>query len=133
MKYFIYTIALLLSFISCSTKPNNLDTINTPNNLKFEPNEDGEYDIIVFDAQYDIYLKSIAQPKNYHSYEYYKSRNRFYVVLWNQRHMMPSVYNPNLYAVSIELDPSVNYGLDFEYKLFNFFKFIEWKYKVRLT
>ena len=64
--------------------------------------------------------------------EYYESQNRSYVTIWNQRHMMPMTYNPDLYAVSIDLDPNIDYGYDFEYKLFNFFRFIEHKYRVRI-
>ncbi|MBS7333319.1 MAG: hypothetical protein KIG88_06970 [Weeksellaceae bacterium] len=128
-----FSILILSIFItSCTTNSVSNNNATTGNKLTFEPNDNGEYDIIVFDPQYDIFLKSIARPKTYNTYEFYKSKNRMYTSIWNQRHMMPSVYNPNLYAVSIDLDSNVDYGLDFEYKLFNFFQFIEWKYKVRL-
>lgn len=132
MRRFILLIILFTSFTACTTNQVSNDKPSTENKLTFEPNEDGEYDIIVFDPQYDVFLKSVARPKTFNTYDYYKSRNRFYTTIWNQRHMMPSVYDPNLYAVSIDLDPNIDYGLDFEYKLFNFFQFIEWKYKVRL-
>ena len=132
MRTFILFIIATFSFISCTTNKLENEKSNTENKLTFEPNEDGEYDIIVFDPQYDVYLKSIARPKTYNTYDYYKTRNRLYTTIWNQRNMMPSVYDPNLYAVSIDLDPNVDYGLNFEYKLFNFFQFIEWKYRVRL-
>ncbi|QTV05619.1 DUF6146 family protein [Faecalibacter bovis] len=128
-----FSILILSIFItSCTTNSVSNNNATTGNKLTFEPNDNGEYDIIVFDPQYDIFLKSIARPKTYNTYEFYKSKNRMYTSIWNQRHMMPSVYDQNLYAVSIDLDSNVDYGLDFEYKLFNFFQFIEWKYKVRL-
>ena len=132
MRTFILLIILSITFFSCTTNQVSNNNSTTENKLTFEPNEDGEYDIIVFDPQYDVFLKSIARPKAYNTYEYYKTRNRLYTTIWNQRNMMPSVYDPNLYAVSIDLDPNIDYGLDFEYKLFNFFQFIEWKYRVRL-
>ena len=132
MKKLLPFLVILLITFSCTTSNtiNNID--NETNKMTFEPNEDGEYDIIVMDPQYDVYLKSVAPRKEMYSEDYYKQRNRNYVAIWNQRHMMPSVYNPNLYAVSIDLDSRINYGYEFEYKLFNFFRFIESKYRVRL-
>ncbi len=134
MKKLIILISLPLLFLACTT---NQMTQNTPinkdeNSMKFEPNEDGEYDIVVFDPQYDLFLRSTALPRDYYSKEYYIQKNRQYVMIWNQRHMQPMSYNPDLYAVSIDLDPSIDYGYDFEYKLFNFFRFIETKYHVRI-
>lgn len=121
-----------LLYTSCTTSQQSANITST-NKLTFEPNEDGEYDIIVFDPQYETFLLSIARPKTFYSYDYLKTKNRFYTTTWNQRHLNPSVYDPNLYAVSIDLDPNIDYGLDFEFKLFQFFQFIEWKYGIRLT
>lgn len=100
--------------------------------LSFEENEEGEYDIIVFDSQYHYFLNSIAQPKEFHSESYYKTRNTFLVTEWNARHNQPMRYDPSLYEVSIDYNPQVDYGHDFEYKLFNFFMFIQWKYGISI-
>lgn len=127
-------IFLLFSYclLACSTN-NYLTENNTKNNrLALEPNDDGEYDIIVFDPEYETYLRSIAMPKNYYSITFYKNKNTYYVDSWNHRHAQPHAYNPNLYAVHIDYDSNVDYGLLLEYKLYNFFRFIEWKYKVHL-
>ena len=134
MKKLILLISLPILFLACTTNQTSQNaTVNKDeNSMKFEPNEDGEYDIIVFDPQYDTYLKSVALPKEYYSKTYYEQKNRQYAMIWNQRHMQPMTYNPDLYAVSIDLDHTVDYGYDFEYKLFNFFRFIEQKYRVRI-
>lgn len=133
MKFFYPFLLLLLVFISsCSSNTTSENNKNFETKMSFEPDENGEYDIIVMDPQYDMYLKSIAKPQFYYSYEYYKTKNRNFAIIWNQRHMNPMAYNPDLYAVSIDLDPQIYYGEEFEYKLYNFFKFIEWKYRVRL-
>ena len=110
---------------SCATK---YPDPSTEKELNFEENEEGEYDIIVFDPQYDVFLKTRAFPKEYYSENYYKNRNQFLVTEWNLRHNQPMRYNPDLYEVSINYNPTIDYGLEFEYKLFNFFMFIEWKY-----
>ena len=132
MKKNILLIVLSLFLFACSTYNPKNDVNKEENKMTFEPNEDGEYDLVVFDPQYEVYLKSIARPQSYYSYDYYKTKNRFYVITWNQRHLNPMQYNPDLYAVRIDLDPNIDYGLEFEYKLFNFFRFIEWKYRIRL-
>ena len=131
MNRFIYILFLSVFITSCNPQQ-QIQQSATENKLTFEPNEDGEYDIIVFDPQYETFLLSVARPKTFYSYDYLKNKNRFYVTTWNQRHQNPTFYNPDLYAVSIDLDPNIEYGLDFEFKLFQFFQFIEWKYGVRL-
>lgn len=132
MKAVLPYLFCLLFALSCSSTRTNTPVDPHSSAMTFEPNEDGEYDIVVMDTQFDVYLRTIAQPKWYYSYDYYRTKNRIFVTIWNQRHAMPMSYNPNLYAVSIDLDPRIDYGLDFEYKLYNFFKFIEWKYRVRI-
>ncbi len=129
ITYLIIIISSLLCF-SCTTQKSTKNT-NQVNKLTFTPNDEGEYDIIVFDPQYDTFLKTIALPKSFYSESFYKSKNRIYVTIWNQRYYNPLSYNPTIYEVAIELDPDINYGLDFEYKLYNFFKFMEWKNKIR--
>lgn len=126
-------IIFILSFMfitSCNTQK-IIDSNIQNNKMIFEPNDDGEYDIIVMDSQYETFLMSIAKPKSFYTEDYYKSKNKLYVSIWNQRHMNPFKYNPDIYAVSINIDPTINYGLEFEYKLYNFFKFMEWKYSIR--
>ena len=114
---------------SCANKNPTSSEINE---MVFEENEEGEYDIIVLDSQYDYFLHAIAKPKNFHSESYYKARNSIFVTQWNARHSQPLHYDPNLYSINIDYNPQINYGYDFEYKLFNFFMFIEWKYDVNL-
>lgn len=130
MKYVPILLVLFFMVGSCST---NIPNSTKNNSISFEKNEeDDEYDIIVFDSQYDLFLLTQAKPKSFYSENYYKSKNRIYVSEWNSRNLQPMRYNPDLYAVQIDYNPTKEYGLNLEYKLYNFFKFIEWKYKVNL-
>ena len=115
--------------MSCATTPSISDASNS---LTFEKNEEDEYDIIVMDTQYDYFLKSMAKPMNFYSEEYYRNKNMQYVSEWNIRVSQPFRYDPNFYSMRIDYNPAVNYGLNLEYKLYNFFQFIKWKYKVNL-
>lgn len=131
MKFSIFAI-LGLMILSCSSsfpQPQKNDEEKT---LSFEKNDEEEYDIIVLDPQYETYLVSIARPMEFYSENYYKNRNQMYVTEWNLRHSQPFRYNPDFYAVRIDYEPNKDYGLKLEYKLYNFFEFIKWKYKVDL-
>ena len=130
MKFLVYAF-LLISLFSCATQT-KVQNEKEENSLSFDKNEEDEYDIVVFDSQYDIFLNTIARPMNHYSEAYYKNKNQIFVNEWNYRHSQPFHYDPNLYAVRIDYNPQLDYGITLEYKLYNFFKFIEWKYKVKL-
>lgn len=129
MRILILCLFMLGFLTSCATQ--QPDTSAT-NEMSFEENDEGEYDIIVLDSQYEYFLHAIAKPKEFYSENYYKSRNQIFVNEWNSRHAQPMRFNPDLYEVHIDYRSQIDYGYEFEYKLFNFFKFIEWKYKVDL-
>jgi len=129
-------VMLLFSFLiwdcTSQTTASAPENNKEENSLKLEKNDEDEYDIIVLDPQYETYLKSIAMPMNHYSEQYYKSKNEIYVTEWNIRHAQPMRYDPDFYAVSIDYNPQTDYGIKLEYKLYNFFQFINWKYKVNL-
>ncbi|MET3731149.1 DUF6146 family protein [Moheibacter stercoris] len=129
MKPFAYIITILLILSSCATQAPIKSATDT---LSFEKNEEEEYDIIVLDTEYNMYLMSIAKPMNFYSEEYYKNKNIFYVSEWNSRVSQPFRFDPNFYSMRIDYNPTENYGLKLEYKLYNYFQFINWKYKVNL-
>lgn len=131
MKFSILAIFFTILFVACQTQA-PAPTENPENSLTFEKNDEDQYDILVFDSQYDVYLMTIARPESFYSENYYKMKNQQYVNVWNNRHAQPLRFDPDLYAVQIDYNPRTNYGLKLEYKLYNFFKFIEWKYKVNL-
>lgn len=129
MKNLLYITACLF-FFGCTQK---FLHIPDSSSLSFEKNEEDEYDIIVLDPQYDIFLATIARPMNFYSEDYYKRNNHRFVTEWNIRNSQPFTYDPDFYALRIDYDPKMNYGIKLEYKLYNFFEFIKWKYKVDLN
>lgn len=130
MKKLVFIFICCQLLLGCTTK---VPPTTESNSLSFEKNEEDEYDIIVLDPQYESYLASIARPMNFYSESYYKNRNQFYVTEWNIRHSQPFNYDPDFYAVRIDYEPNTDYGIKLEYKLYNFFEFIKWKYKVDLN
>ena len=116
--------------LSCSPQNN---TANNKENttIKPEKNEDGEWDIEVLDSQYDYFLKAIAKPMNMYSESYLKNKNTFLVSEWNSYYF--SGRYRNVIESSIDYNPQGNYGLKFEYKLYQVFAFVQWKYGLKMN
>ena len=133
MKTLITSFLILVLIISCkSTTNTNLITKDTlPEGAVRIANDSLEYEIIIIDIGFDTYLNSIAKPANFYSQSYYERKNIFYVSEWNIRAQNPLKYNSSIYENVIDYNFHTNYGLDVNYKLYNYFKFVEYKYKQR--
>lgn len=122
-------IVFLLSF-SCSAQ-SDLKSDKEKSEMKPSKNEDGEWDLTVIDTQFDYFLNAIARPVSQYSESYLKSRNILLVSEWN------SYYNSgkyrNVIESSIDYDPKEKYGLKFEYKLYQVFAYVNWKYGLRMN
>ena len=99
-----------------------------PKNAVRIANDELAYEIIIIDIGFDTYLASIAKPMGYHSENYLENKNQFYVTIWNQRARDLLRYNPQIYENVIDYDFNTHYGLEVNYKLYNYFKFVAYKY-----
>lgn len=132
MRHIAFLFVMMLVFSSCGSTAPTVDKSNQlPDHAVRIANDDLEYEIIIIDIGFDTYLHSIAKPVTFYSQSYYEQKNVFYVVEWNIRANNPMQYDPNLYENQIDYRPGIDYGLDVNYKLYNYFKFVEYKYKVR--
>lgn len=98
--------------------------------IKPEKNEDDEWELLVFDTQYDYFLKAVAKPMNAYSLGYLKNKNTFLVSEWNSYYM--SGKYRNIIESGIDYRPHENYGIEFEYKLYQVFAYVNWKYGLRM-
>lgn len=137
MKTFI-TFVLLLGFLtfSCNstkstTKTNSMSNTTTQDTVRIA-NDSLEYEILIIEPGFNSWLASRAKPEGFYSQEYLESRNRIYVMEWNQRVTQPQRYNGNLYELQIDYQPNINYGYDVNYKLYNYFIYFQLTYKQRL-
>ena len=129
----LIVIAIISAFIwSCSTSSKPLAEDQKPS-LATQKKTDSadEWEITVFDAEYENFVASRAQPKSMFTESSLKSRNTLLVTEWNNRFY--SGVNPNFYEVAIDYDPKENYGLDFEYRMYQFFAYCNWKYGIRFN
>lgn len=122
---------LILAFTIVSCTPQNKIADGEKTEIKPEKNEEGEWDIDVLDTQYNYFLSAIAKPMSMYSESSLKARNTTLVNEWNSYYM--SGRYRNIIESSIDYDPRENYGLKFEYKLYQVFAYVQWKYRLRLN
>ncbi len=134
MKYLFQFLAFSivgLFLYACSSYP-----VKNSEKSKEKPviisNDSLEYEVIIIDTGFTQYLNTIAKPKNYYSLNYLENRNNMYVTNWNLRALNPLKFNSSIYGNRIDYSPQIRYGLEVNYKLFNYFQFAQQKYKIRL-
>lgn len=131
LKLYLYLITFTFFVVSCGSYPTTKNTT-----VKEEPvviaNEALQYEIIIIDPGFTLFLNTAAKPKEYYSESYLKIKNSVYVNVWNSRARNHQRYNSNIYENVIDYQPNLNYGLDVNYKLYWYFKFAENKYKMKL-
>ena len=127
-KLFSLVLLTLLCF-SCAPQ-NTLASNSTKTEIKPEKNEEDEWELYVIDSQFDYFLSAIAKPMNMYSESYLKSKNIFLVSEWNSLYI--SGRYRNVIESSIDYDSQEKYGLKFEYKLYQVFAFVQWKYGLKL-
>lgn len=98
---------------------------------QFMEKDKEEYEAIVLDAGFESFLLT-QQPKEFYSETYLKTKNVLMVTEWNARHSLPLLYDPNIYEVSIDYNPQTDYGLEVEYRLYMFFRFMEKEHRMSL-
>jgi Family of unknown function (DUF6146) len=132
-------IILLISFgiFSCKT-PSKINSSTaevrtaTQDTVRIA-NDKLEYEIIIIEPGFNFWLQSVAKPEGYYSQSFLEGRNWLYVVEWNNRVLDPQRYNPNLYELQIDYNPSIDYGYEVNYKLYYYFIYFQLHYKQQLT
>jgi hypothetical protein len=99
--------------------------------MKPEKNDDGEWELTVIDTQFDYFLNAVAKPISQYSESFLKSRNTMLVTEWNSYYT--SGRYRNIIESSIDYNSKEKYGIKFEYKLYQVFAYVNWKYKLRMT
>jgi hypothetical protein len=130
MKNFVLLIIFAFIPFSCFSQTTPKNT-KEKSELKPSKNDDGEWDITVMDTQFDYFLNGVAKPISQYSESYLKTKNAFLVNEWN------SYYNTgkyrNIIESGIDYDPKENYGIKFEYKLYQVFAYVSWKYGLKMN
>jgi hypothetical protein len=137
MKNSIYIFLVLSVIIACSTQKKGTAVIKKPatsiNDTVRIANDELEYEVIIIDSGFSTWLASMALPRNYYSQSYLENKNRQYVQEWNSRVLQPQRYNPNLYEMRIDYDPTINYGYEVNYLIYNYMIYFQNTYKQKLA
>lgn len=139
MKKIIPFIVLIVLIASCKSY-NNDQVIDHGNDSGLVENDtvsissdETDYEIIIIEPGFNIWLETRARPEGFHSHQWLESRNALFVQAYNQRVQQPQVYNPDLYQLRIDYDTHTDYGYEVNYKLYNYFLYFQIKYKQKLT
>lgn len=79
------------------------------------------YELLILDTGFESWFASRNRFATAHSDNYYKNWNQIYVLEWNQLYRQGNPYFDNY----IDYDPLEDYGLEINYKLYNYFQFVE--------
>ncbi len=126
MKTILF-ILLALSFFGCSSPRQSQNTDSTAHKIMIDSSD---YEIIIIDPDFDRWYMMNVSPGQERSSEYYRSKNIFAVSRWNDYYMRGK-YRRAIGA-NINYNPSIDYGLDVNRKLYWYFKYIQENYKVPL-
>ena len=122
----------MVSLFVFSCGPQNKIAENKENHeIKPTKNEDDEWQLDVLDTQYEYFITAVAKPMSMYSESYLKSRNTFLVTEWNSN-FFTGKYR-NVIESTIEYNPTENYGVKFEYRLYQVFAYVQWKYGVKMN
>ncbi|HSP12673.1 MAG TPA: DUF6146 family protein [Salegentibacter sp.] len=136
MKNFIYILILGLTIYSCGTQDRNLRSdrvANAENDTVRIANDSLEYEIIIIEPGFNLFINSIAKPEGYYSQSYLENKNQFLVQEYNQRVRSPQGYNPNLYIQEINYENNIDYGYEVNYLLYNYFVYFSRQYNQRFS
>lgn len=130
MKNTIIILIVSLFTFSCSAQATSKSD-KEKSEMKPSKNEDGEWDLTVIDTQFDYFMNAIAKPISQYTESYLKNRNMQLVAEWNSYYF--SGRYRNVIESSIDYDPKEKYGLKFEYKLYQVFAYVNWRYGLRMN
>ncbi len=137
MKNLIYIFLLGLMFYSCGASQNrdfhSSKIANAENDTVRIANDSLEYEIIIIEPGFDLFMNSISKPEGYYSQEYLENKNRILVSEYNSRVRQPQRFNPDLYMQEINYDRNIDYGYEVNYLLYNYFVYFSRQYNQRFS
>lgn len=125
MKNIIYTFFIGICIISCATTNKKKTTVfnSTSDTLRIA-NDSLEYEIMIIEPGFNSWLVT-QRPRGFYTETFLENRNRIYVTEYNQRVLQPQRFDPLLYEQQINYDPTIRYGYEVNYLLYNYFIYFE--------
>ncbi len=113
--FYFFSFVILIGLFSCGTT----SKADKERIQKTETNDSTEYELVVFDTGFETWFQQRSKPSWYHSKPFYKTWNQRYVNEWNARVRT----GKRGYDTEINYNPTIDYGIELEHKLYYFFKY----------
>ena len=94
-------------------------------NMILDRGDDEEYEVHILDTGFDRWFATNSKPINFYSPQYYQMMNRRYVMAWNEKVSTHGFRRNSPFEAPINYDPTIDYGVEVDYKLYYYFKYIE--------
>lgn len=130
MKKFLFIALSIFTLAACHFDKNIVPkdkkeiTQNSSDTIRIA-NDSLEYEVLIFEPGFNSWLASRAKPRGYYSESYLENHNQIYVAEWNSRVLQPQRYRSDLYEMQIDYNPSIHYGYEVNYLIFNYFIFFQ--------
>lgn len=130
MKNLFLIAAFCVALYSCGTGNKTMNGASVENTEKDTiriANDSLEYEIIIIEPGFNSWLVS-QPPRGFYGQPLLESKNYSFVSEYNNRVLKQANYSNNLYPEQINYDPSVDYGYEVNYLLYNYFVYFQDKY-----
>ncbi|MDN5201815.1 DUF6146 family protein [Fulvivirgaceae bacterium BMA10] len=125
------TLLTLAGCISSNYQGNSISTPASKNVINLQAEDDTEYELIIDDPGFETWFITNGKPVGFYSQQYYESKNQRYVIAWNENVTRYAGRRNSPFTSFINYDPTVDYGIALNHKLFYYFKYIENLYRNR--
>jgi hypothetical protein len=128
----LIAISIIFAFIlGCNSQKTMSDKSVAKNDTVKIANDSLGYEVNIIDAGFNSWLAGHAYPRNFYSQGYLEAKNRVWVYEWNIRATNPQRYR-DLYDMQIDYSPTVNYGYEVNYLLYNYLVYFQNKFGQKL-
>ncbi|MFT4850230.1 MAG: hypothetical protein ACI83B_002785 [Sediminicola sp.] len=131
MKYIIVFLIAIVGFYSCDSSRAVIKATGnavTANDTIRIANDSLEYEILIIEPGFNNWILT-QPPKGYYGIPFLESRNRNFVIEYNNRVLNPQRYSVILYPQQINYEMGTHYGLEVNYMLYNYFLYFQRRYK----
>jgi uncharacterized protein YcfL len=125
MKRLIIFLFGLILIAGCAARKNIVKIEDHPG-----VSDSVQYELIVDEQGYESWIITYSKPEWYYGKAFYRSWNILYTAEFNNRVLQAHAGQP--FTEMINYDQQTDYDLNLEYKLYWYYKYIEYKYNTKL-
>lgn len=135
MKYFSLLLIIIIAFASCDSSKTTVNTVTEAgidNDTVRIANDSLEYEIIIMEPGFNTWLRT-QKPMGYYGQTFLEGKNRLFVTEYNFRVRNFQQFNRNLYEQEINYEFHLDYGLEVNYLLYNYFLYFQQQFNQSFT